>query len=119
MGELTGEKCHFRHNYDMLLTGHGDKSVMLLSRWIGLTEEEIFCIRYHMGDYDCKEKNRVLHDKAIKKISECLLDSRCGHDRLQNGRTSQGFERFVAVTRQTSAFVRRVRSFDHSSTLLY
>lgn len=31
------------------LPGHGEKSIMLLSRFMTLTEEEIYCIRYHMG----------------------------------------------------------------------
>lgn len=43
-------------NPDALLKGHGDKSVMLLSRYFNLTMEEIMCIRYHMGAFvDQKE----------------------------------------------------------------
>jgi len=32
--------------------GHGDKSIILLQRYIYLTEEEIALIRWHMGPYD-------------------------------------------------------------------
>lgn len=38
------------------LTGHGDKSAMLLSTLMQLTEEELLCIRYHMGAFTDKEE---------------------------------------------------------------
>lgn len=41
---------------DTLLKGHGDKSVMLLSQLYILTEEEIACIRYHMGAFTPQEE---------------------------------------------------------------
>lgn len=46
----------WEYNPDTLLKGHGDKSVMLLSQFYTLTEEEIMCIRYHMGAYTEKEE---------------------------------------------------------------
>lgn len=43
----------FRYEYrnDTLLKGHGDKSVMMLASHMQLTEEEVMCIRYHMGAF--------------------------------------------------------------------
>lgn len=32
--------------------GHGEKSVLLASRFIDLTDEEMFAIRFHMGAFD-------------------------------------------------------------------
>lgn len=46
----------WQHNYNTLLKGHGDKSVMLLSQFYTLTEEEIMCIRYHMGAFTDKSE---------------------------------------------------------------
>ena len=46
----------FEYNPNTLLKGHGDKSVMLLSQFYRLTEEEICCIRYHMGAFTPKEE---------------------------------------------------------------
>ena len=46
----------YKFNTDTLLKGHGDKSVMLLSSKIQLTEEEVMCIRYHMGAFTDKEE---------------------------------------------------------------
>lgn len=53
-----------------ILKGHGEKSVMLLSQFMTLTEEEMLCIRYHMGAYikDDWEGYR----KAIKKYPNVL-----------------------------------------------
>lgn len=48
--------CGYEYNPDTLLKGHGEKSVMLLSQFYSLTEEEICCIRYHMGAFTPKEE---------------------------------------------------------------
>lgn len=53
-----------------LLKGHGDKSVMMLSQWINLTEEEMLCIRYHMGAYQTDEWQEW--DRAIRKYETVL-----------------------------------------------
>lgn len=43
-------------NSNTLFRGHGDKSVMMLaSLGAQLTEEEVVCIRYHMGAFTDKE----------------------------------------------------------------
>lgn len=47
---------YYQYNTDTLLKGHGEKSVMLLSQFYALTEEEICCIRYHMGAFTPKEE---------------------------------------------------------------
>lgn len=53
---LETDTSIWEHNPDTFLKGHGDKSVMLLSRYLQLTMEEILCIRYHMGAFvDQKE----------------------------------------------------------------
>lgn len=46
----------WEYNPNTLLKGHGEKSVMLLSQFYRLTEEEICCIRYHMGAFTTKEE---------------------------------------------------------------
>lgn len=46
----------YDYNPDTLLKGHGDKSVMLLSQFYTLTDEEIMCIRYHMGAFTDKSE---------------------------------------------------------------
>lgn len=55
-GMLLPDPSKWEYNPDTLLKGHGDKSVILLSQFYTLTEEEIMCIRYHMGAFTDKSE---------------------------------------------------------------
>ena len=50
---------------DMLLKGHGEKSIALAATLTDLTYEEVLCIRYHMGAFVPKEEwndyTRAIH----------------------------------------------------------
>ena len=61
----------WEHNNNLLLNGHGEKSIILLQPHIDLTEEEMLCIRWHMGAYDDKENWNML-GKAIEKYPNVL-----------------------------------------------
>lgn len=61
----------WEHNPDTLVKGHGDKSVILLSQHMLLTEEESMCILYHMGAFTDKEQWRGFTD-AIHKFQNVL-----------------------------------------------
>lgn len=60
----------FEYDDQSLLAGHGEKSVMMLSQWMQLTEEEILCIRYHMGAY--KTDDWEYYGKSITKYPNVL-----------------------------------------------
>ena len=60
----------FRFNRDAELKGHGEKSTILVSRFMELTKEELFCIRYHMGAYE--EDDWDGFDRAIRKYPNVL-----------------------------------------------
>lgn len=60
----------WKYNDNAILKGHGDKSVMMLSQFLTLTEEEIFCISFHMGAYETDRWNQ--YDVAIKKYETVL-----------------------------------------------
>lgn len=45
---------HWEYNNASILPGHGEKSVIMLLPIINLTDEEIACIRWHMGAFDDK-----------------------------------------------------------------
>ena len=66
--DATEKWCY---NKDKILNGHGVKSVMLLSQFINLTEEELMCIRFHMGAYETDDWES--YDKAIRKYPNVLL----------------------------------------------
>lgn len=61
----------WEYNPDTILKGHGDKSVMLLSEFYTLTEEEILCIRYHMGAFTDKEEWRD-YTRTVNKYATVL-----------------------------------------------
>ncbi len=61
---------HYEYNDKTLLKGHGAKSVMVLSQFMQLTEEEILCIRYHMGAYEKDDWEGF--DLAIRKYPTVL-----------------------------------------------
>lgn len=54
--DSDGRIPSYKYNTKTLLKGHGDKSLMLLSTILPLTEEEMLCIRYHMGAFTEKEE---------------------------------------------------------------
>lgn len=56
---------HYEYNPNTILKEHGAKSVMILSQHLQLTEEEVLCVRYHMGPYEKEEWSEL--DQAIKK----------------------------------------------------
>ena len=62
----------WEYNNDTLLPGHGDKSVMMLTRWLPLTEEEMLCIRWHMGAFDNNKENWGGYSRAIAKYPNVL-----------------------------------------------
>lgn len=66
----TSSELTWQYNKDKILGGHGDKSIILLSQFINLTEEEIMCIRFHMGAYETESWDA--YDKAIRKYPGVL-----------------------------------------------
>lgn len=64
------EHLGYQHR-DCLLSGHGIKSIALLSQFMTLTEEEILCIRYHMGAYETEDWKGF--DAAIRKYPTVLF----------------------------------------------
>lgn len=61
----------WEYNPDTLLKGHGEKSVMLLSRYLQLTMEEILCIRYHMGAFT-DQKEWSDYTRAVQQYDTVL-----------------------------------------------
>ncbi len=61
----------FIRNPKTSIHGHGDKSVMLLSTLMQLTEEEVMCIRYHMGAFT-KEEDWEYYTRAIHVFPNVL-----------------------------------------------
>ena len=62
------EQIPYYTTNDTLPLGHGEKSVILIQRYIKLTDEEIMAIRFHMGGFESKDNYRYLNG-AFNKCS--------------------------------------------------
>ena len=55
-GDFIWETVPVYVNADLLPYGHGEKSVYLIQKYMQLTDEEAFAIRYHMSSWNDGEK---------------------------------------------------------------
>lgn len=69
--EAEGRVVHYEYKKELTLSGHGTKSVMILSTFLQLTYEEVLCIRYHMGAYE--KDDWTGFDLAIRKYPNVLF----------------------------------------------
>lgn len=67
---LISKNPKWTYNPTPVFAGHGDKSVMMLSQVITLTEE-MLCIRFHMGAYITDDWDSF--DRAIRKYQSVLF----------------------------------------------
>jgi len=61
----------YEYSQEMTLNGHGEKSVILAQQLLMLTDEEIHCIRWHMGAFDDKD-NWNYYNRSVKKYPNVL-----------------------------------------------
>ena len=57
---------------DQFPYGHGEKSVYIINKYITLTDEEAFAIRWHMGGFEAKENYNYL-SQAFSNYPLALL----------------------------------------------
>ena len=67
------ETDKYIYNPEIIIPGHGDKSVIILSQYMRLTDEEIACIRWHMGAYESDPKMWNYYGRAIEKYPNVLF----------------------------------------------
>lgn len=70
-GHVIYDPTSWEYNPNTLFKGHGTKSVMLLSQFYTMTEEEIAAITYHMGAFTEKEEWRD-YTGAVNKYTNVL-----------------------------------------------
>lgn len=66
------ETDSYKYNPDIIIPGHGEKSVIMARKFIWLTDEEIACIRWHMGAYEKDPKMWEYYGKAIEQYPNVL-----------------------------------------------
>ena len=62
----------YEYDNDIILPGHGDKSVILAQRYLILTDEEIACIRWYMGAFERDSKMWTYYGNAVTKYPNIL-----------------------------------------------
>ncbi len=76
--EQIGDNLRYIHSADRLLPGHSEVSIILAQQFLQshistprLTEEEIICIRYHMGAFTDREEWKY-YTNAVRKYPNVL-----------------------------------------------
>lgn len=64
-------EAEWKYNKEMTLPGHGEKSAMMAMRLTYLSEEEMMCIRWHMGAFD-DNKNWEYFTRAVHENPNVL-----------------------------------------------
>lgn len=63
---------HYEYRTDSIFSHHGEKSICMLASCITLTEEEVACIRWHMGAYETDTNEWKYYGNAIAKYPNVL-----------------------------------------------
>lgn len=62
----------YEYSDKVIIPGHGDKSVIIAQKHLILTDEEIACIRWHMGAFERDPKMWEYYGNAVKKYPNIL-----------------------------------------------
>ena len=62
----------WKYRNDILIPGHGEKSVIMAQDILNLTREEILCIRWHMGAYETDTKMWDYYGRAVETYPNVL-----------------------------------------------
>lgn len=69
---VKNDDAKYKYNPGIIIPGHGDKSVIIAQRYLELTDEEIVCIRWHMGAYETDTKMWDYYGRAIEQYPNVL-----------------------------------------------
>ena len=66
------ENGGYKYSQCIVIPGHGDKSALMAMKYFDLTNEEIACIRWHMGAYEKDTKMWEYYGRAIESYPNVL-----------------------------------------------
>ena len=66
------ETDKYIHNPDLILDGHGEKSIIMIQKFMSLEDEEIACIRWHMGAFEKDSNLWNYYGRAVEKYPNVL-----------------------------------------------
>ena len=71
--KARADEIGYDFNKDLVIPGHGDRSVIMLQKYIHLNDEEIACIRWHMGAYETDTRLWDCYGLAVKLYPNVLF----------------------------------------------
>ena len=75
--KLKADGSGYDFNADLIVSGHGDRSVILLYKLFTymarITDEELACIRWHMGAYETDTRLWQNYNAAVIKYANVLF----------------------------------------------
>ena len=75
--EIGPNEYKYTNNFPI---GHGEKSVILLQKYITLTEQEALMIRWHMSIYDLSDYHKRTYSSLIKSKPEVFAMYTADHE---------------------------------------
>ncbi len=69
---FNADEGKWEWNKQQIYSGHGDKSVIMLQRHLNLNEQEIACIRWHMGSFT-DQKEWEYYGRAVERYPVVLF----------------------------------------------
>lgn len=69
---LDFESGKYGYNPNIIIPGHGEKSIIMIQKYLKLNDEEIACIRWHMGAYEKDPKMWEYYGLAIESYPNVL-----------------------------------------------
>jgi hypothetical protein len=66
------ESDKYVYNPNIIIPGHAEKSIIITQKFLDLTDEEIACIRWHMGAYEKDPKMWEYYGLAIESYPNVL-----------------------------------------------
>ena len=67
------DEIGYDYKKELIIPGHGERSVIMLQKFINLTDEEIACIRWHMGAYETDTRLWNCYGLAVKRYPNVLF----------------------------------------------
>lgn len=69
---VSAETGKYIYDPNLILDGHGEKSVIMIQKFMSLEDEEIACIRWHMGAFETDTKLWDYYGRAVEKYPNVL-----------------------------------------------
>ncbi len=71
--KVKADGSGYEYNTGLIIPGHGERSVILVQQFFYITDEELACIRWHMGAYETDTRLWQNYNAAVIKYANVLF----------------------------------------------